>query len=398
MVNFMKNIVLKYYSYQNLGDDLFVVLLAKCFPNTPFNIIGNPIYIYKIKNRPHNLKVHYLKNTLLTTLSFLSNRILPFKAIYTYINKKIEQKASLYLEIGGSIFMESIQNSNMQYLTLAKLCSFEDALRDRKDKLKHLKYDFQNKVIIGANIGPVYTQQYLDNIREIISKYKSVCVRDLYSYTLCKDLGNVVYAPDVIFNLSNFNTPSFCENSRDKSQKKHIVFSIIDAKRKPELSKKAEQYYQLLADTISKLSKKYIIDLTAFCKREGDLTGIHECLKRLSDNCLKENIYIHKYTGNIDFFLMLFKQCDYIIASRFHSMILGLLYNKPIFPICYSAKMVHYLQDLSFKGKVAYPELLETLTVNDLLFNYKNNIICDCIDHKSQAYLQFESLNIYLQS
>lgn len=66
----MKNILVKYYSKQNFGDDLFVVLLAKHFPKVAFNLIGDPRFIFKIKNRPHNLRPHYVVNTLFTGMDF----------------------------------------------------------------------------------------------------------------------------------------------------------------------------------------------------------------------------------------------------------------------------------------------------------------------------------------
>lgn len=383
----MKKVVVKYYSLLNLGDDLFIILLAKKFPNVSFRLIGNPLYIFKIKGRPKNLKPQYIKNLLLTSSGFLSCRFPVLEKFYNRFEKALKSHADVFLQIGGSIFMETSKKEYSDYLNPKEEVSFENAMQDRKSKLNKAFIDNKSSIIMGANIGPVYTESYLQYTREIISNCSFVCVRDLYSYAFCRDLDNVVYAPDIIFNLKYENT-----NFKNEDRKS-IVFSIINAKDKPELKLQAEKYFKFIANAIDELSTEYNIELVSFCEREGDMEGIREIYNQLSCSCNQSNIRLHKYNGNVEEIINIFKNCDYVVASRFHSMILGLLFNKPIFPICYGAKMIHYLNDVEFNGKIGTPKNLDQLNTDDLLSNLRNNYICDCKEHEENAYLQFEVLS-----
>ena len=84
------------------------------------------------------------------------------------------------VEIGGSIFMQNNRGGRTA-LDFGK-----------KRKLDfHINSSLQNhgkRFVIGANLGPVYTEQYWEWIK-----------RDYSSYYMVKELKHIQYAPDVIF-------------------------------------------------------------------------------------------------------------------------------------------------------------------------------------------------------
>lgn len=90
-------------------------------------------------------------------------------------------------------------------------------------------------------------------------------------------------------------------------------------------------------------------------------------------------------------------QSDLVIGTRFHSFILGFIYNKPTFPISYNCKTVNYLNDLNFTGKYVKLDEIKNCTVDDVLYNYRNNIICNCDLHKRYAKNQFYALEMFLR-
>ena len=126
---------------------------------------------------------------------------------------------------------------------------------------------------------------------------------------------------------------------------------------------------------------------------EGDEDAIDHLLSLLPD---RSGVSVCCYDGNIPKLLSLLSDATYIIASRFHAMILALSFGKPVFPISYNCKSRHYLEDLDFRGKFASLSDLPETTVEDVLYNYDHRIITDCSLHKQHAQNQFRALREFL--
>ena len=139
-------------------------------------------------------------------------------------------------------------------------------------------------------------------------------------------------------------------------------------------------------------SNEIKVVLTSFCEREGDGIGIRELLNRVASSYVTTCYY----DGDMDKILSLFANSSFVIASRFHSFILGILFGKPVFPIAYNCKTENYLYDLNFSGRYVNLNDITTLTLDDILFNYNNHIITDCTNHKRYAVNQFWGLRTYL--
>lgn len=86
---------------------------------------------------------------------------------------------------------------------------------------------------------------------------------------------------------------------------------------------------------------------------------------------------------------------EYIIAGRFHAMILAMLFGKPFLPICYNDKMYNYLNDIHFDGV--------TLGVSNIDFDFeifdrnrKENKTVDITDQLKYAANQFKKFDEYV--
>lgn len=216
----------------------------------------------------------------------------------------------------------------------------------------------------------------------------NVCLRDYSSYNLFKHLDNVQYAPDTIFLYNPID------------EKKHLgkraVISMIDPLTKVKSEKIEKSYYSLIKETIVVLKERgFKIDLVSFCNNEGDGNAIEKVYHLLES---KKDVSLHYYNGNCEEILNLFNQSDFVIGSRFHSIILGFIFEKPTFPISYNCKTVNYLADLNFKGKFVLLDKVDVFTVNDVLYNYDNHIICKCDCHKKYAENQFYALKRFLNN
>lgn len=384
----MKKILLKYYSRKNFGDDMFVILFADYFNDCRINLIANPLYIPKSVKKMKNVKIHPYSyvNVLLNKLIFLVSKIKISLRFIDFLNRcftnflnhsyyYISKNHDASVEIGGSIFMDKKNDKEIIFRT-----------KEKPDfSLNSNLQDYGNFFIIGANLGPVYSQDYWNNIKEKFKTYNHICLRDWSSYTMVSDLPNVQYAPDVLFLITK---STVC------CKRESVVISVIDISVHTSKIEIVNAYNELLIDTIIYFNNKNIpVTLVSFCKREGDENAITDLLNKIENTTMISTCF---YKDNIDEILDLFANATYVIGSRFHSIIIGILFEKPVFPIVYNCKTENYLADLQFNGKSARLNELSNLTVEDLIYNYDNNIIANCSEHKKYAKNQFWGLSKYL--
>ena len=297
-----KKIYIKAYTRINLGDDLFIHIICSRYPNSTFYLKKYSPYTDIFCNIPNLIIIDEIE--------------------------KINIDAIVY--IGGSIFIEN---------------SAISILRVRELKNEIIKENIPT-YIIGANFGPYTSQDYFNAVKyELLPNVTSITFRDKYSYNLFKDMPNVHYAPDVVFSLDT--------NNISKINQKELGISVIYHLERENLKQHYNEYINKLVE-ISKyyISNGYIVKLFSFCEYEKDMTAINDIINKLSENEIN-NVKICNYKGKSDETLDELSNLKLFIATRFHSMILGLKLNIPTIPICYSKKMSNVLNDINFpKDKI----------------------------------------------
>ena len=191
-------VFLNAYANYNLGDDLFLKIVADRYKN--HNFICMPSNNYN--KFSSNLK--FKDKIFCKVLCKISD-----KKIGYYAYKILLNKCKAILTIGGSMFME-----------------------------KNTKYNYIYNInkphyILGSNFGPYNTNKFYDEMYEIFSKVEDVCFREEYSYNLFKKLPNIRYASDIVFAL---NTDDVIITNNKK-----VVISTIDCSKKTSLEHK-EKY------------------------------------------------------------------------------------------------------------------------------------------------------------
>lgn len=340
----MKKVFLIAYTKLNLGDDIFLTILLKKYSEIQFFI-----NIPDIKERKFLIDI----------------RNINFIEYSTRRDINIEEYDA-FVYIGGSVFMEHAWEFN-EYIEYSEFVL----------KCKQMDKPF---FYISSNFGPHNTKEYFEVSELIIRNCKDVCFRDIYSYNLFSHIPSVRYQPDVIlgYDIKNIN-----------QQKDTVGISVIGFDMRNELSEYEEKYYNLLKNSIKMYIKEgKSVVLFSFCKFELDEIGIEKLLKYFSiEELLK--IRLVKYDGDIEVFINEYKNIEYMIVTRFHSMILSAICNQKIYCLSYSKKINNVVEDLNFEINIKnIDEIEEEEFINLQLFRKVNEEKIEKIKEYSKKQLE----------
>lgn len=333
------------FFHVNLGDDLFLYILARRYPQHNFHVIVNDEYRKAFRNEK-NIIVHQYKKIRRGLDRFLVN----YNKDY-YV--EIEKKCQLNVVIGGSIFQEGIDDL---------------AARNRLLKMPALNPTY----ILGANFGPYVTEEYRLLVQNYLAKAEDVCFRDEWSKQKFPELTNIRFAPDIVLGIESI-APIETE------RKKRIFISVIDCSKKgKDIKQYTTNYEDFIVRCINYYSEYgYEIVLSSFCKMEGDEDAIDRIIKKLPSNRQSEILILNYNGDNWKEMIDSIKQSEKIIASRFHSMILGMVFGVLILPIAYNKKFEKFLTNFDLSHYcVSISDLDAQLPehINYLLFNGSENI------------------------
>ena len=320
----MKCIFLYAYDRQNLGDDLFVHTITRRYPDVQFYMWSGRENRKTFQALP-NLKVVDRDSALVHALDWLR------PSFVSRYRAWLEKRCDAVVYIGGSIFME---------------------YENWEQTLTWWEYEAKNRpfFVMGANFGPYKTEGYRNKLAEIFRDVKDICFRDRYSYEKFHEVPTVRCAPDILFSFPMPKAPVV---------EKQLFVSPIDCASRGEGENSLSAYSEYYISTLSGLLKRYLSDgyrlvLASFCKAEGDDHAIAQLLSAMSVRQADPRVRILSYDGtNVDEMTGAIAESEYVIATRFHAAILALAAGRPVFPIVYSDKTIHVLEDMGFHGKFA---------------------------------------------
>ncbi len=320
-------ILLNGYFYKNLGDDLFFHLITDRYPQHTFYV---PVHADHAKAYMGKKHVKILPQT---KWKRGMDKLLGKVSAKLTATGRLARRTDLGVLIGGSMFQE-----------------FGDA----QARLARMPRHPKGQYVLGINFGPHKTQAYVDACRDYLASAADVCFRDAVSYSYFAQLANTRLGSDMVF-----DTQSLCPAPAQKQNT--CVISLMDFEAKEDLAPYAADYFRFLTDTVRQqqaLGRQVI--LVSFCQFEGDERAIDRFLSQCPHE-LKRGISTLCYTGgNHVQVCSSIASAALLIASRFHSMVLGLAYGVPTVPISYSNKTLQLLQDLGLEDYAITPSMLAT--------------------------------------
>lgn len=338
-----KKIMLYAYTKFNLGDDLFIKIICDRYPKTQFLLYAPKKYKVVFKDMK-NLEIIPSDSLVVRGINYVV-RVLNLNRFS--LQSRTANRCNAIVKIGGSLFMQT------------------DKWKSQYRFNRNMKVKDKPIFLLGPNFGPYNDSEFLQSYREMFKGYTDICFRDSYSFNLFKDLPNIRIADDIVFQLK--------QNSFAKSEEKNVVISVIKPSYRKHLAIFDKVYYEKIKEITILLNKKgYHVTLMSFCEGEGDKEAVEEILKLLpKGKSTMVSVFYYKY--NIKEAINLIATSNFIVATRFHSMILGWVFKKPVFPIAYSEKMTNVMKDVGSKDFYIDFKNIESLDVQLVLRSIESN-------------------------
>ncbi len=339
-----KKIAVDAYFFNNFGDDLFLEILINRYPNAYFDFITPSED--RIKNFVANPRISQVsrKQALLNVKSY-----------------------DMYIMIGGSMFQQP-QDWKMQWLNLHLMVN---TFRLFKKKC----------AIIGCNFGPYSNDFYVKAYKYIFKKLNFLSVRDEKSYHLLQDKRiNLHCYPDMAFSFDL--TANNLTRKQDENEK-FIGVSIMD------FGKENVDYENEMVKIVNSLQENAKIKIFSFQNSNeiNDLKIINNVISKIPNG--KQNIEVVSYDGNMREFLSQYDQCHAFLTTRFHSLILSIMYNQKIVAINYNPKIENTLKFLNMNVELVDLNELEKINLAPLFANQQVSYDLKSIKDQSVSHFKY---------
>lgn len=327
----MKKTFIYAYLAQNLGDDLMVRILCQRYPYIQFRIYAAKEY-RKIFSDITNLQICSWEDRKAKFWDYFWEKVGNRESGYW---KMLIRLSYGVIHVGGSSFTQHEDD-------FEELVQADERLRNLSKRL----------YVLGVNFGPYSNEEYYKRYDKLFSQYDGVTFRDQFSYKLFSHLQNVRLAPDIVFN--------YPVKIKRYKVKKQVLFSVIELKRrngKYALNQWCETYEVFIAkmaETVIEMG--YQVVFIGFCKMQGDMDAIESIKGRIS-NGGNGNIESYCYSGDFEKCMKLFEESERIVGTRFHSIILGWLFQKKVLPIIYDDKTRNLMEDNEYKIFLEFEDL-----------------------------------------
>lgn len=310
-----------YYGFKNIGDDVFCVTADWLCEN--YWVDKQPVFIGEnLPNLSKSARVIKNKNYWVRRLFELLICIRVSKIIY----------------FGGSVFTSGDFSINNIKYYFNKFKVFNTKLGS-----------------IGTSIGPFKKEEDYNGIKEYLSKFKFIALRDYSSQTIASKMG-LESKSSFIFDLAiliNDVFPSLKKKKiKSQNRKLKIAVSLCHHERytggDTTLESKREDSILEFLNKIIELEDIEIEEIVFLQFNDNSKTGDLEITNEFN-NAFSGRVKTKmvKYTSDTEAFCNELNECDFLVGVRLHSGILAYALEIPFFLIEYHKKCTEFLNTIN---------------------------------------------------
>lgn len=355
----MKKALVGAYIDNNLGDDLFIKGLVDRYRNVEFSFnYANSSIILQRKSNVKKVELDFFKI---------------LKNVRNY---------DVFILIGGSMFQQIgspfrwFKNWLSLYLTV--FC-----FRLMRKKV----------VFMGFNFGPYDSKIFFYLHRLLFRLVNYLSVRDEKTYSLFDQNKHIHFYPDIVFGLK-------VEEEAATKKKDNIGISIMDFGSNVTFQR---QYENFLVDVLKGIDKAFTINVYTFqnSKTINDDMVAQRVLRKVN-----RDVNIYNYNGkNLQEILNSFSKNEFVLSSRFHSLVLALIFKQSFVSVSYNIKIDNLLSFIGLDSLKIKPQdlgnrgcVLDTIKkINErkkIQFNEKiTNLDAEAVKHFEYLDKLFEVKN-----
>jgi len=321
-------IFLDAYFDNNFGDDLFIDLLLKRYPDVLF-------YCF-LGNAPHSV---------LNRVSEFSNLVILPKGCVMQKNWNYDA----YIMIGGDVLPNGIDYS------------------ERIACMRLVKESGGFVALLGFSLYVEYGEKTICDLQSMAAIADSIVIRDEISakrfQKLVPDV-RVIQSTDMVF-TADYHTK--------KIETEHVL-GIIPRRKLYSTDEEHMAYCKSMAmicDTYLEKNHGSKIRFLAYSTGEYDDRVTAQDILKLMNN--KLNSELIAYEGNIERFIKKVTSCEALLPTRFHGLVFALIFRIPFVAVPYEVKLEQLLSELSYNGiQVPYGKEITSEFTNLVVENLKS--------------------------
>lgn len=277
------------YAANNLGDDLFVSALLQRFPGATFSFFADASGLVFARTSPQ------------------VRGVLTFREFW-----KARRAISAYVIIGGSMFQQGPGWGTL-WLNYAR-------------RIFAARIARMPVFVVGSSYGPSSSWFFDLAFRLLLSLCTQVSVRDAASAKMLKGLTNVTVHPDLAF---------VTELPRSEPRRR-LGVSVMKLKDRTQ----HEAYIEQCIDLIESSPEPEVV-LFSFQESASisDARAASQILHHLSSRRLATTSVVTYDGSNLEQVLVEIGSCSRFVSTRFHSMVVALMYNIPTTALVYHPKI-----------------------------------------------------------